>query len=251
MRLLHFNEFGELSWTVFSKDSIPPYAILSHTWGTEEVGFQDLVNKTGKKKAGYRKIMFCGEQATHDYLQYFWVDTCCIDKRDLFELSKAINSMFRWYQNAAKCYVLLSDVTTPSLESASLHRNTWEVAFRKSRWFTRGWTLQELIAPASVEFFSLQHQRLGDKQSLLQQICEITSIPKEALQGYPLTNFSIAQRMAWALKRETMEEEDGAYCLFGIFGVFMPLIYGEGKLNALNRLRKTIDEAKYSENSGA
>ena len=249
MRLLHFNELGKLRWTEFGKDSIPPYAILSHTWGNEEVSFADLENGTGERKAGYRKILFCGEQAACDKLQYFWVDTCCIDKRNLNEVSKAINSMFRWYQNAVKCYVFMSDVATSST-NAETHQSAWEAAFRNSRWFTRGWTLQELIAPASVEFFSLQHRRLGNKQSLERQIHDVTGVPVEALQGRPLNHFSIAERMSWAENRETTEEEDGAYCLLGIFGVFMSLIYGEGKAHALNRLRRAIDEAECPEDFG-
>jgi hypothetical protein len=104
MRLLHFDKSGRLTWSVFSSD-IPPYAILSHTWDIDEFNFEDLVNRTGESKAGYRKILFRGEQAARDHLQYFWVDTCCIDKWNLGELSIAINSMFRWYRNAAKCYV--------------------------------------------------------------------------------------------------------------------------------------------------
>jgi len=250
MRLLHFNGLGELTWTVFAKQDIPPYAILSHTWGSGEVSFEDLVNNTGKKKAGYRKILFCGDQATRDSLEYFWVDTCCIDKRNLTELSTAINSMFRWYQKAVKCYVFLSDVSTSGMTNAEAHHSTWEAALRTSRWFTRGWTLQELIAPASVEFFSLQFQRLGDKRSLEQLIHEITRIPVDALQGEPLVNFSQFERMQWAENRQTTEEEDGAYCLLGIFGVSMLPNYGEGKANALRRLRKAIDEAEYPDNVG-
>jgi hypothetical protein len=240
MRLLHYNEVGDLIWTEFSAGNIPLYAILSHTWGIGEVSFEDLVNNRAKGKAGYRKILFCGEQAARDHLQYFWVDTCCIDKRNFHELSKAINSMFRWYQTAVKCYVFLSDVSTPSIAVDPLYQSIWDTAFRESKWFTRGWTLQELIAPASVEFFSLQHQRLGDKQSLKQQIFEITGVPLQALQGHPLDKFSVEERMTWAAKRRTTEEEDGAYSLLGIFGVFMPLIYGEGRRNAFVRLKEEI-----------
>lgn len=248
---MHYNEVGELVWTEFSSGNIPPYAILSHTWGTGEVSFEDLMNNRAKSKAGYRKILFCGEQAARDHLQYFWVDTCCIDKRNFHELSKAINSMFRWYQTAAKCYVFLSDVSTPSITDDPLYQSIWEAAFRESRWFTRGWTLQELIAPASVEFFSLQHQRLGDKQSLKQQIFEISGVPLRALQGHPLNKFSVEERMAWAAKRRTSEEEDGAYCLLGIFGVFMPLIYGEGRRNAFVRLKEEIGKkSKVHESEG-
>ena len=242
MRLLHFDKSGRLTGSVFSSD-IPPYAILSHTWDVDEFNFEDLVNRTGESKAGYKKILFCGKQAARDHLQYFWVDTCCIDKWNLGELSYAINSMFRWYQNAVKCYVFLSDVPTSTVANAHLHQNIWEASFRKSRWFTRGWTLQELIAPASVEFFSSQLQRLGDKQSLEQQIHEITDIPVKALRGHPLGNFSVAKRMAWAKSRQTTEAEDGAYCLLGIFGISMLLDYGEGKENALNRLQKEVNES--------
>jgi hypothetical protein len=99
MRLLRRCDTGNFSLTQFGDEDVPPYAILSHTWGpdTEEVTFEDLTNGTGKDKPGYVKIRFCGEQARLDNLQYFWIDTCCIDKRSSAELSEAINSMFRWY----------------------------------------------------------------------------------------------------------------------------------------------------------
>ena len=250
MRLLHFNGLGELTWTVFAQQDIPPYAILSHTWETGEVSFKDLESNTGKEKAGYRKVLFCGEQAARDRIEHFWVDTCCIDKRDLAELSRSINSMFRWYRKAAKCYVFLSDVSTPGITNAEAHRSTWEAALRTSRWFSRGWTLQELIAPASVEFFSLQLQWLGDKRSLEQVIHDITGIPVGALQGEPLGNFSVVERMRWTKHRHTTEEEDSAYCLLGIFGVSMVPNYGEGKANALRRLRREIDETQYPDDIG-
>jgi hypothetical protein len=157
MRLLQHKDAGQLSPTKdFVGDNIPEYAILSHTWGAdfEEVTLKDLTDGTGTDKAGYNKIRFCGEQARRDGLQYFWVDTCCIDKSNNTELSEAINSMFRWYRNATKCYVYLSDVSIKKRKASSqLSEFTWESAFRASRWFTRGWTLQELLAPSSVEFF--------------------------------------------------------------------------------------------------
>ncbi|KAH7418662.1 hypothetical protein BKA64DRAFT_691181 [Cadophora sp. MPI-SDFR-AT-0126] len=184
---------------------VPAYAILSHTWGKEEVIYQDL--KKGKdksktmNKARWRKIQFCANQAADDRLEYFWVDTCCIDKKNLVELGAAINSMFRWYQNAARCYVYLSD----------------EEAFRKSRWFTRGWTLQELIAPRLVDFFSLEGKRLGSKLS-----------------------FDIKERRSWAERRNTTIEEDTAYCLIGIFDVSIVPNYGERKDQAFRRLEDEI-----------
>ena len=241
MRLLYTASDGRFKWTEdLVVDKIPPYAILSHTWKEEqEVTFADLrelSNVAGLKaqnKEGYQKLLFCAQQAKQDGLDYFWVDTCCIDKANNTELSKAINSMFRWYQNAKRCYVFLSDVENNTLEGDG------ELVFRKSRWFNRGWTLQELLAPRSVEFFSKNGMRLGDKESLKHIIYEVTGIPFEALLGSNLSEFDVAKRFSWAANRQTSEEEDEAYCLFGIFGVHLPLIYGEGKANALERLRNT------------
>ena len=249
MRLLKRIDAGEFSLTkeFIGNDIIPPYAILSHTWGEDEdeVTFKDMETGTGRGKAGYRKIQFCGERATKDGLQYFWIDTCCINRSNNVELSEAINSMFRWYRNSAKCYVYLSDISTCDHdENDQLSQSIFERSFRECKWFTRGWTLQELIAPASVEFFSLEGKPLGSKKILEQQIHEITGIPVKALQGSPLSQFTVDERMFWAAKRETKREEDKAYSLMGIFDVYMSPIYGEGRENAFIRLRKKID--KYS-----
>ncbi|CZR53592.1 related to calcium-independent phospholipase A2 [Phialocephala subalpina] len=245
MRLLEHNNNSEFSLTQdFVGGKIPEYAILSHTWGadTEEVTYRDLIDGTGKNKVGYEKIRFCGEQARRDGLHYFWIDTCCIDKSNNNELAEAINSMFRWYRNAAKCYVYLPDVSSPVIDISDMSDQLpWEMAFRISRWFKRGWTLQELIAPTSVEFFSKNRDLLGDKKSLEQHICEITRIPSKALRGSPLAEFSATERMSWAETRQTTREEDMAYSLLGIFEVHMPLIYGEGRANAVGRLREAID----------
>jgi len=249
MRLVRRSNSGEFSLTedFVSKDTIPPYAILSHTWGAdaEEVTFEDLTNGTGKDKPGYKKIRFCGEQAEQDNLQHFWVDTCCINKADFTELSEAINSMFRWYRNATRCYAYLSDISSPAFdtneESNPLPR---ESDFRKSRWFTRGWTLQELLAPSSVEFFSRECKRLGDKRSLRQQIHEITGIANSALRGAALSQFSVDERFSWIERRQTRREEDKAYSLLGIFDIYMSLIYGEGEENAFKRLRTSVQMVK-------
>jgi hypothetical protein len=146
MHLLSFESDGTLSLTEFAGNNIPPYGILSHTWGAdaEEVSFKDIRKGRSRDSAGYAKIEFCGRQASKDGLTYFWVDTCCIDKRNLVELSEAITSMFRWYQKAEKCYVYLSDVSVgESVGENQLSSCEWETGFRRSRWFTRGWTLQE------------------------------------------------------------------------------------------------------------
>lgn len=235
MRLLTLRDDGEYCLVEFLGDNIPRYAILSHTWGAddEEVTFKNLVEGTGRTKAGYRKIQFCQKQAANDNLDYFWVDTCCIDKSSSAELSEAINSMFRWYRNAAKCYVYLSDVSASG----------FDLLFQKSRWFTRGWTLQELIAPTSVEFFASEGERLGDKISLIQEVTMITGVSVQALRGLPLSQCSIDERLSWAERRETKREEDKAYSLLGIFDIQMPLLYGEGRNKALIRLQKEIKES--------
>jgi hypothetical protein len=203
MRLLKYGEDGCLTVKSFNDDAIPRYAILSHTWGedVDEVTFADLVQGDGKdkpgykEKLGYKKIRFCGEQTQQDGLQYFWVDTCCIDKTDKAELSLAIQSMFRWYQNATKCYVYLSDLSTRKRKlDDMLTQFTWKPAFRSSRWFTRGWTLQELLAPSIVKFFSQEWVKLGDKMSLKSMISKITGIPHQALQG-TFSQFNIEERL--------------------------------------------------------
>jgi hypothetical protein len=166
MRLLTLNNSGGIS--LIKPKGNPEYAILSHTWGADgdEVTYEDLVKGDGaeKNKPGYHKIKFCVDQATRDGLLYSWVDTCCIDKSSSAELSEAINSMFKWYQKATKCYVYLPDVSVDLNRDDNYSIETqWRRAFHKSRWFTRGWTLQELIAPKLVQFFSKEGKPLGDK----------------------------------------------------------------------------------------
>jgi Tol biopolymer transport system component len=254
MRLLKL-ENGEISLTKDITNPTTPYAILSHTWGeddNEEVNFVDLEDgsgyymtlfgrkKKGKTKIGYKKLQFCGEQAARDGLQYFWVDTCCIDKSNSTEFSEAINSMFRWYRNAARCYVYLTDVSTNN--RSDLSPEPWEAAFNQSRWFTRGWTLQELIAPPSVEFFCSNGNRLGNKKSLERQLYKITGIPLSVLRGSLLSDYSFDERRRWAQNRSTKREEDLVYSLLGIFDISIPVIYGEGKENAFRRLNR---ECKY------
>jgi ankyrin repeat protein len=246
MRLLHIEDDGELSLVERFGTNIPAYAILSHTWGpsNEEVTFQDLLEDTGKKKNGYYKITFCRDQAAKDGLRYFWIDTCCIDKSSSAELAESITSMFRWYYDSAQCYVYLSDVSHDRRkEESGVSCFAWESVFRTSRWFLRGWTLQELLAPRLVKFFSKEGILLGEKLSLEQQIHEITHIPIRALRRAPLYEFKVEERMSWTGKRQTTREEDGAYSLLGIFGISMLPNYGEGKENAFKRLHREIREA--------
>ncbi|PQM43883.1 hypothetical protein VE01_10779 [Pseudogymnoascus verrucosus] len=251
MRLVHTTT---LKLHEFPPKGIPPYAILSHTWGCDEVTFQDMMNSCPPStKLGYNKIICCSEQARGAGLEYVWIDTCCIDKKSSVELSEAINSMFQWYRQAAVCYVYLNDmhITTPAFEVYS--------QLLGSRWFKRGWTLQELIASDLRVVFSSTWVKIGlsSKERLelpkfrikesfyaqipdiTQHLCHITGIPIDILQGDSLEQTSIAQRMSWAAYRETTRVEDEAYCLLGIFDVNMPLLYGEGR-RAFLRLQEEI-----------
>ncbi|RYP37446.1 hypothetical protein DL767_002919 [Monosporascus sp. MG133] len=233
MRLLN-----SCTWEMkeFVSDShIPPYAILSHTWGSteDECSFQEwqqLPAPAIKQKEGFRKIEYCCRQAAKDGLEWVWIDTCCIDKVSSAELTEAINSMFRWYRNAEICYAYLSDISSASTIHQKLER---------SRWFTRGWTLQELIAPAEVAFYSMDWDYIGTKSELSASISSVTKIDASFLDSKNLVSASVAQKMSWAAHRETSRIEDIAYCLLGIFDVNMPLIYGEG-MKAFQRLQEEI-----------
>ncbi|KAH6653418.1 hypothetical protein BKA67DRAFT_593315 [Truncatella angustata] len=247
MRLLQCDDTGRFALTPdLASNDVRPYAILSHTWRPdEEVLFADLARtpRDWQQKAGFDKIKFCAEQAKRDGLQYFWVDTCCIDKSEAIELQTAINSMFRWYLNSERCYVYLADVSAISVSDTQQSRTPWEDPFRDSRWFTRGWTLQELIAPKTVDFYSREGSWLGDKRTLEPLIRDITGIPAGALRGTPLSDYTVAEREAWVRGRQTTHEEDMAYSLLGIFNVHMPLIYGEGREKARKRLREETQKA--------
>jgi hypothetical protein len=254
MRLLQRASDGSLSFAqqqYIKEDEVPKYAVLSHTWFTDapEVNFDDIRNgKAVQKPKSYAKIQFCADQAAKDGLKYFWVDTCCIDRDSSADVQYAINTMFQWYQKSTRCYALLADVHTPANEVADLTLSPrLKDVFRNSRWFTRGWTLQELLAPRTVEFFTAEGTRIGDKHSLENYIHEITGIPLRAIEGDDLISFKATERLSWVEKRNTTRPEDKAYCLLGIFSVFMPLIYGEGEKNALDRLREEISKDKNAE----
>ncbi|KAI1389416.1 heterokaryon incompatibility protein-domain-containing protein [Hypoxylon trugodes] len=210
---------------------VPPYAILSHTWGDGEASYVDFVEGRASSLEGYQKILGCCDQAMRDGLEYVWIDTCCIEKQSSAELSAAINSMFNWYRCSVVCYAYLEDVQSTHMEYYS--------SFKASRWFTRGWTLQELLAPFTVVFFSSDWENIGTRDSLQEIIAEITNINREFFETGNLADFSIAQKMSWASLRQTTRVEDQAYCLLGLFGVSMPLIYGEGE-RAFIRLQEAI-----------
>ncbi|KAF9875130.1 hypothetical protein CkaCkLH20_07396 [Colletotrichum karsti] len=212
-------------------DHVPPYAILSHTWGADgdEISFSDIEHGPPDKEGpGRIKFDGCCRQAEKDNLEYAWIDTCCINKDSSTELEEAINSMFRWYRKAELCYAFLADVASED-----------EGEFRSSRWFERGWTLQELLAPKVVEFYSQSWGPLGSKTDRSSAIEQITGIPVAFLTGTELHFASVAQRMSWASKRKTTKTEDLAYCLLGIFNISMKMLYGEEE-RAFLRLQEEI-----------
>ncbi|KAK3400035.1 heterokaryon incompatibility protein-domain-containing protein [Sordaria brevicollis] len=301
MRLLNVET---LQVELFDNGPRCAYAILSHTWGAEEVSFQDMqdlarapgpgtvspfvdsgynttsssrtntgtnnhfdfgshgVAKTNPltSKKGYSKILGCCAKARTEGYRYVWIDTCCIDKSSSAELSEAINSMFKWYHDAEVCYAYLSDISL--LERLPQHRSPtyldhpmsdsgdnrdamsiadeMEELLYGSKWFTRGWTLQELIAPSDVVFCDRLWREIGTRESLSDDIAAITGIDAGLLRmERKLDDFSVAQRMSWAATRRTTRIEDEAYCLMGLFDVHMPLLYGEGQ-KAFKRLQLEI-----------
>ncbi|KAL7972789.1 HET protein [Trichoderma sp. SZMC 28014] len=228
MRLLKtklISEPGAFEIEEFDDISIPQYAILSHRWGNDEPTLQD-VERGATAKEGFKKVQQSCDKAKRDGIDYIWIDTCCIDKTSSQELSEAINSMYLWYFKAHRCYAYLADVPSK--------------AFGESEWFTRGWTLQELLAPADLVFLDTDWISLGTKEDLRIEVSSCTGIPVDILSGdEDLEACSIAQRMSWAAKRSTRRVEDLAYCLLGIFGINMPLLYGEGE-RAFTRLQEEI-----------
>jgi hypothetical protein len=238
IRLLTAIHTNDLCFKEFDdQDEIPPYAILSHTWhipNKEEVTYEDIEAGCGRQKHGWSKVEFCKAQAYKDGLLYFWIDTCCINRKSEPELSEAINSMFRWYRQAACCYVYLADVNMDC---------DWKTNFRKSRWHTRGWTLQELIAPKRVDFFAQDGSLIGDRLTLGRIINSITGIHVNVLRGRPVAECTVEERLAWVRTRSTKRPEDQVYSLFGLFDVTMPLVYGEGKLRAFDRLYHEISRS--------
>lgn len=213
----------------FEKDT-PPYAILSHRWGEQEILYQDMIpsanRSTTQNKYGYAKLRDSCNLAQRQGYRWIWIDTCCIDKSSSAELTEAINSMYQWYEAAEVCYAYLNDARTVD-------------DLTESKWFTRGWTLQELIAPDKVEFYSRSWQFLGTKRSLARSIAAKSGVDVQVLMGGDPLEMSVARRMYWASNRVTTRLEDEAYCLLGLFGVNMPLIYGEGR-KAFRRLQEEI-----------
>ena len=217
----------------------PPYAILSHTWGVGEVTFQDFIHPDPtirSQKLGFGKIEKTCQLARNAGLKYVWVDTCCIDKSSSAEITEAINSMFLWYKYAVVCLAWLADLAPGD----GLSQKGSISLLKDCKWFTRGWTLQELIAPKKLEIYDREWNLRGTKAELSDTMSNITNIDAAVLQDTDLLNRRpIAQRMSWVATRQTTRVEDMAYCLLGIFDVNMPMLYGEGS-RAFIRLQEEI-----------
>ncbi|KAK4185221.1 heterokaryon incompatibility protein-domain-containing protein, partial [Podospora australis] len=238
MRLINSSSF---EFEDFIDPTAVDYAILSHTWADEEVSYQDMISNRSQaeKKLGFTKIREAARLAVEKGFQYVWIDTCCIDKSSSAELSEAINSMFFWYAQSNVCFAHLADLPPGGQQTLEFQQ------LRDCRWFSRGWTLQELIAPRRLEFYDSEWRFRGTKEQHARKVLkDVTGIEPYALLlgGQPsiLAKRSAVEKMIWASQRETTRPEDMAYCLFGLFGVNMPLLYGEGGDKAFIRLQTAI-----------
>lgn len=253
MRLLHTKD---LVFKDFIGQNIPPYAIISHRWSDEEITYSEFLNDRLKllngqcKGYGWSKIAMGCTIAHQDGYDWMWIDTICINKTSSAELSEAINSMYTWYQQSAICYAFLPDVRNyPSLEESKKtinilgehHSSFVRDDFMSSDWFQRSWTLQELLAPRLMHFYSLNFDLIGSKNALAHLISETTGIKVHYLHpdDRSVLDASVAERMSFASSRRATRIEDVAYSLLGLFDVSMPLLYGEGE-RAFLRLQQEI-----------
>ncbi|KAH9211069.1 heterokaryon incompatibility protein-domain-containing protein [Leptodontidium sp. 2 PMI_412] len=223
MRLLHSSSLELKDFA----DSVPPrYAILSHLWGPDEATIEDFRgsrNISDLLSHGHHKIKNCCMQAQRDGIQWVWIDSCCVDRSIRDELSDTINLMYKWLENSHVCYAYLSTVSSAVGQIMP--------TFEQFKWFHRKWTLQKLVAPPSVVFFA--------EDCLCEHIADLTGIDSAVLRGSDPTERTVAERMSWAASRSTTRVEDAAYCLMGLFNVFMPMLYGEGS-RAFTRLQEEI-----------
>ncbi|KAI1269574.1 heterokaryon incompatibility protein-domain-containing protein [Xylariaceae sp. FL1019] len=244
MRLLNTRT---LELEQFVGEDKPCYAILSHTWGPDEVLFEDIfpsrADKPWANRLGAAKIQGAAELAAKEGFNYIWIDTCCIAKSSSAELSEVINSMFRWYSKSTVCYAYLSDV------SINPHNNRNNLKDYDGRWFSewfrRTWT--ELIVPEHVQFFDKDWNPLGSRRTLADLLHTITRIDHQLFQDRQtsditdlLNKHSVHSKMSWASNRKSTRPEDKACSLMGLFNVNMPLLYGEGGQKAFQRLQEAI-----------
>jgi hypothetical protein len=254
MRLLSTNN---LQFCDFFDQDIPQYAILSHRWECDELSYQDMVKemehndmwpepRSGLQKQGFRKINEFRCLALRDGYEYVWIDTCCIDKSSSAELQEAINSMYQWYWNCGVCYAYLSDVSIPDdwidQHGKLLPESSYLESFKRSQWFARGWTLQELLAPQDLIFVDQSWKKFGTANDLQKSIKEATGINVQIDMHQDHTRsetLRVARCMSWAANRLTTRIEDRSYSLLGLFDVSLPMMYGEGG-RAFQRLQREI-----------
>lgn len=241
---MHIINVDTLMLEEFPRRPPDDYAILSHTWNSvasAEALYSDIKSNglAGcPDKPGKRKVEGCCKRAKAEGFKYVWTDSCCIDKSNAVELGEAINSMYRWYRESVVCYAYMEDVPN---EDNVLDPGA---AFSQSRWFTRGWTLQEMLAPPELHFYDASWDKIAAKQDIIHELETITGVPRQSLLGFDpsTTEATVAQRMSWAARRTTTRDEDRSYSLLGLFDVNLPMIYGEGGRNAFVRLQQAVLE---------
>ncbi|KAI6007493.1 hypothetical protein EDC04DRAFT_2611339 [Pisolithus marmoratus] len=212
-----------------------PYAILSHALQAgETVYFHQVGTESVRMQPGYEKVETCCEPARQGGLKYIWTDTCCANANNSAAYTETTTLAYTWYQQAHVCYTYLDDVDG-SEDSREKHST-----FKRSRWFRLTWTLGELSAPKHV----LLRERLDNDRN---EGRPFECIHRDALE-YPerVPCFSIATRMSWARGRTSTKHEDRVYALMGLFGVNLPILYGEGEtrtfLKLQNEILKTTDD---------
>ncbi|KAG2136886.1 hypothetical protein BD769DRAFT_1664433 [Suillus cothurnatus] len=217
------------------------YVMLSHRWGKNEPLLHDIQGSVVyklKAAGGLVKLQSFCKLARHAGYHWAWVDTCCIDQNNHVELQKSLTSTFAWYHHSALTVVYLSDVP-PSAKSGAL---------AKSEWNTRGWTVPEFLAPKAVLFYQqdwtlyLDDHSPNHKESvkIMDELEDATGIDAHALVAFQPGMKDARQKLQWVSTRVTTVPEDIAYSLFGIFGIHLPILYGENAQNALRRLLQEI-----------
>ncbi|KAF2729794.1 hypothetical protein EJ04DRAFT_475020, partial [Polyplosphaeria fusca] len=239
----------------FFGDRVPPYAILSHAWSDDEVLFHEMQSislEEIKDQPRYTKVLSFCVVAKAGGLGYGWLDSCCIDKRSSAELTEAINSMYQWYRDAKVCFIYLADVPPGMTE----HDDRQRRAFASSKWFSRSWTLQELVASKERVFLAQDWTEIRNNLTATRDsvgdiedfISEITGVDTKVLRdNSKLREKCIAERMSWASRRRATRSEDRVYSLMGIFEVNMAVLYGEGEEHAFKRLQEEIMKTSFDQ----
>ncbi|KAK2742724.1 het and ankyrin domain protein [Colletotrichum kahawae] len=235
MRLLHCLQQKIYHFTY------PPsvqYAIFSHTWSSPHDDEWLSYTPAGQRSHSTKQDIIrrvCNLALSHN-LQYVWIDEACIDKSSSADVSETINSLPKYFQRATICFAFLVDLPCGTAVPC---RDTWA----RCQFWTRAWTLQELILPSNLQFYDAQWHLRGERSSehLHSLISGITGIDEDILNHErTLDQASVARKMSWAACRRSFSPEDLAYSLLGLFGVCMPIVFGEGEERAFRRLQEEI-----------